>query len=94
MISLVHRAGTGVCILVALLISAAAAVAAPEPPAAADNDKKPPPNKRVCRTVQVTGSLMRQRVCLKQKQWDQMREEAQRAAQDADAPATKGEGGS
>lgn len=58
-------------------------------PAAADEDEAEPraeradPDKRVCRTVKVTGSHMRQRVCFKQREWDAMREEAQRERHNA-----------
>lgn len=37
------------------------------------------PNKRVCRDAPVTGSHVRQRVCLKQKEWDRLREQSQEA---------------
>ena len=37
----------------------------------------PRPNKRVCRKVKPTGSHIPQKVCMKQKEWDKMRREAQ-----------------
>ena len=40
---------------------------------------KPNPNMRVCKRVKPTGSHIRRRVCLKQKQWDEMREAAQKS---------------
>ena len=40
--------------------------------------KKPNPNQRVCKRVKPTGSHISQRVCMKEKQWAAMQEEAQK----------------
>ncbi|MEQ8860734.1 MAG: hypothetical protein RIC56_18985 [Pseudomonadales bacterium] len=64
-----------VALLAAALATPALAAPAETDTAAARNE----PNKRVCRTIKVTGSQIRQRVCHKQKEWDRMREEAQEA---------------
>ena len=37
------------------------------------------PNRRVCRRVKPTGSHIGQRVCLKQRDWDAMKRDAQEA---------------
>jgi len=37
---------------------------------------QPAPNKRVCKKVKPTGSHIAQRVCLKQREWDAMQQEA------------------
>jgi hypothetical protein len=44
--------------------------------------KKPNPNQRICKRVKPTGSHISRRVCLKQKQWEAMQEEAQRLMRD------------
>ncbi len=37
-----------------------------------------------CRTVQVTGSRLSERICLSRREWDQMEENAQQARRDRD----------
>ena len=49
--------------------------------------KKPSPNKKVCRKVKVTGSHFKQRVCMKQKEWDKLREGSQDLARDMNQTA-------
>lgn len=38
--------------------------------------EEPSANKRVCKKVKPTGSHLRQRVCLKKKEWDSMEDAA------------------
>jgi len=58
-------------------VAAAQAEEKPVPEAEVAKVAKKNPNKRVCRKVKPTGSHIPTRVCLKQRDWDEM----QRAAQ-------------
>jgi len=66
----------------AWLVLPAGGAAAAEDEAESEPEKKRRPNERVCHTVKVTGSHLPERVCLKQREWDRLREEAQRLLQD------------
>ena len=71
-------------------------------PASADTDAQPeetakveqkaPPNKRICKRVSVTGSHLKQRVCMKQRDWDEMRRIAQDAVRESQINATRADG--
>ena len=43
---------------------------------------KQSPNKRVCKKVKPTGSHLRQRVCMKKKEWDAMEKAARQTLRD------------
>lgn len=89
--SFAGRSSIAMCILVPLLLSpAGAAAAAPEKSGADDEHRRPDPDERVCRTLQVTGSHIPRRVCMKQRKWDEMREQAQRAMQNSHGGASPG----
>lgn len=67
-----------------VLVALALAVAPVSWAAESDDDDrartgsaKGDPDEVVCRRIKVTGSHMRQRVCHKQREWDQMREDSQ-----------------
>ena len=49
---------------------------------ASEPEQKPKPNKRVCRRVNIVGSHIPKRVCMKQRQWEDLTREAQTAVQD------------
>jgi hypothetical protein len=60
--------------MVSLLI--AAALLAADPGAASDDKKKPAdPNAIVCKREKVSGSNMKQRVCMTAAQWEERREQ-------------------
>ena len=64
----------------------------------APSDKKADPNKRICRSMDVTGKLAaRRRVCMTRAEWERNAEEGRKAGQrfiDAsDACRGRGEGG-
>ena len=60
-------------------------VYATEEPQTADTKKqaaKHNPNKKVCKKVKTTGSHFSKRVCLKQKEWDEMGKNARKTMRD------------
>ncbi len=71
------RPRPSILIAAAGLTLALPTTAAAAPSEAAQPAKRVDPEQRVCKTIKVTGSQIRQRVCRKQKEWDRMREESQ-----------------
>jgi len=67
---------TIVIALASLSLMGMPAFAADEPaePAAAE---KPNPNKRVCKKVRSTATRIPQKVCMRQRQWDELVEQGQ-----------------
>ena len=53
---------------------------APAEQAAADAapEKKPHPNARICKRVKTTGTHFPKKMCLRQREWDELRADSQR----------------
>ncbi len=66
----------------------------PAPDAQVVKVVKTNPNKRVCHRIRPTGSHIPTRVCLKQREWDEMRREARKMRSDAQETQRKATSGS
>lgn len=80
-----HRPGVLLAGVLSMLLSASVAAAPKEETKA---EARPDPDKRVCRSVKVTGSQIRQRVCHTQREWDRMREQSQESLNRANSRVT------
>lgn len=82
---------TRLCALAVLAVVALPAIVASEPGAEqSEADRHRDAEEPVCRTIRVTGSHLRKRVCFKQKEWDQIRESSQRTMRERRPDSTGG----
>lgn len=87
--ALLRHCAPTLCALIVL--ATAAVIGQPATAANAENSatestqdvaQKPPPNKRVCKKVRTTGSRIPQKICMRQRQWDDITDRSQRTAQE------------